>query len=118
MLIQASRTRSAVGRTRESFGTTSRRPPNRPATMRTSRPRRVRTERAEARLERAESLPVVGLEPEGRIHEALAQPGGAVGPLEPDGGELGRAVLQQPLEMPAPHDGAARQAHAPHAEDR
>ena len=33
MLIHASRTRSAVGRTRASFGIASRRPPNSPATI-------------------------------------------------------------------------------------
>src|SRR5689334_17227358 len=37
MLIQASRTRSAVGRTRASRGVASRRPPNWPATMRIAR---------------------------------------------------------------------------------
>ena len=80
--------------------------------MRTSRPGRVRTERAEARLQRAEALPVVGLEPEGGVHQPLAQAGRAIRPLEPDGGELGVAVFEQTLEVAAPDDRAARQANA------
>src|SRR3954468_87811 len=97
MLIQASRTRSAVGRTRESFGTARRRPPNSPATiLMASAPgsAAVRGEGAEAGLQRGAAVPLIAFQAERHVDQPLAQPGNPVRPLESDGGQPRRPVLQ------------------------
>src|SRR4051794_349780 len=121
MLIHASRTRSAVGRTRPSFGTANRRPPKAPATILTRSPARVwrmGAERAEPGLQRRLPLPLVSLQAEGRVHRPAAQRRRAIGPLESDGRELRFALLQHALEMPVTHDGPPRELDVSHAQYR
>jgi hypothetical protein len=62
MLIQASRTRSPVGRTCSPAGAEIRRPRQRPAMMRTSG-----SEIGEPRLKAGLSVPVVALDAEGDV---------------------------------------------------
>ena len=56
--------------------------------------------RAQPRLEGRVAVPLVGLEPERRVHRPVAEPGHPVGPLEPDGAEPGPAVVERALEVP------------------
>ena len=113
MLIQASRTRSAVGRTRGSRGDKIVRPPIDPTddshdyagTSGTGASTGAAPGLGASAMSRACSagLPHVGvlLEPEGHIHDrrsagSLHHPRHPVGPLETDGGESHGAVGQSP----------------------
>src|ERR1700675_3888659 len=111
MLIQASRTRSAVGLTRASLGTASRRPPTPPPPPPRTRPRRsswpasadVRREGAEASLQRRVAVPLVAFQAERRVDRPVAQPGDPIGPLESDRREPSGAVVEHALEVPVAH---------------
>src|SRR6185312_10103203 len=145
MLIQASRTRSAVGRTRWSFGISNRRPPNCPATIRITEcavERNVRNagqlgesfrtsrrasrsmvphvwrKRAEPRLETAHAVPLVALDAKGRVDRFVAQPGHPVGPLKANGPQASGTVVQSSLEVSVAHHTAAGEAYPADSEHR
>src|SRR5215207_3798114 len=76
----------------------------------------MRCKSAEARLETAQAVPVVTLDPEGRVHQSVAQPGHPVRPLESDGPQAAGTVIERPLKVPVSDDGAAGKPYPAHSE--
>src|SRR6185312_9872255 len=122
MLIQASRTRSAVGRTRWSFGVSNRRPRYSPATiLMPGHPERsegaelcggaVWRKSAEPRLETAHAVPIVAFDSKGHVDRFVTQPGHPVGPLKADGPQPRSTVVQSSLEVSVAHYTAAGEAY-------
>src|SRR3954468_19454295 len=79
---------------------------------------RVGRKRTEPSLERAEPVPLVGLDPERGVYQSIPKPRHPVGPLEADGAEPSTGILEKALEMPVAHHAPVGEANAADAEDR
>src|SRR5262249_5939468 len=77
----------------------------------------MRRQRTKPRLQRHVPVPLVALELERRVDQAVVEPWHPVGPLESDDRDPGGAVIEGAPEVPVSYPRAAREPYATHAKD-